>query len=66
MQKSDHRAEVVMYRADTIGAILRLWCFDEKDRLRASAELLLEEEYLEELLGLVRVARIAASQPTLF
>lgn len=66
MEPNDSRAVVVMWQADVIGARLRLWTYDERDRLVDSADLALEEEFLEEMLSNVRAAQRAAEQPTLF
>lgn len=66
MEPNDSRAVVVMWQADVIGARLRLWTYDERDRLVDSADLALEEEFLEEMLSHVRAAQAEASQPTLW
>lgn len=62
----ESRVEVIMWRADTIGVILRLWTYDESGEFRASGELLLEGEFLGELLSEHHAARAAAMQDVLF
>lgn len=62
----DPVAEVVMWKADTIGVEVRLWTRLENGRLVGSATLMVEEEFLEEMLSEVRGARAAAQQDVLF
>lgn len=62
----DNRAVIVMWRTDTIGAILRLWTYDDRDRVVGSSELLIEREFLEQLLSEVCASRAAAADMTLF
>ena len=66
MIPTDSHAVVVMWKADVIGARLRIWTYDERERLVDSADLALEEEFLEEMLSNVRAAQAEASQPTLW
>lgn len=62
----DNRAEVVMWRTDSIGAIMRLWTYDSRGRVTGSVELLLEREFLEEVLSAACASHLAASDMTLF
>lgn len=64
--EQDNRAEVVMWRTDTIGAILRIWSYDSRGKVVGSAELLLEREFLEEVLSVQSATRAAAADMTLF
>ena len=62
----ESRVEVVMWRASTIGVVLRLWTYDDSGQFRASGELVLEGEFLGELLSEHLAAKSAALQDVLF
>lgn len=62
----DDNVEVVMWRGDTIGVILRLWVKDRRGHVVRSCELLLEGEFLGELLSEHVAAKQAALQDVLF
>lgn len=62
----ENRSEVVMWRVDSIGVVVRLWTKDQRGRIISSSELLIEREALDEWLSTWHAQRAVESQATLF
>ena len=58
--------QVIMWRTDNIGAIVKVWTYSERGVFRAAGTLMLEREFLEEMLSEVIAAEAVANDMTLF